>query len=291
MDATFTARGDDVRRVTIIEPPSWWRLNPLRELARLPQFTDLLWTLSVHRIRVRYKQSRLGMAWAILQPLSMMLVFTLMFSLLGNAPSQGVPYALFAYAALLPWSAFSSGLSTASGSLTGHAALLTKVYFPREILPLTYVVAALVDLAVASTALAALMVWYHVALTPLALWSIAALVVLTAFVTAVGLLLAALQVRYRDIALAMPVLLQVWLFATPVLYPLDMAREALRPALYDLYVLNPMAGVVDTFRRTLVLHQAPDLHALAMAILVTAGLLPIAYAYFKYSELTMADVV
>jgi len=280
-----------VRRVTVIEPPSFWRLSPVGELARLPQFFDLLWTLSLHRIRVRYKQSRLGIAWAILQPLSMMLVFTLMFSFLGSAPSQGVPYALFAYAALLPWSAFSSGLSTASGSLTGHAALLTKVYFPREILPLTYVVAALVDLAIAGTALAVLMWWFRVSLTPLALWAVVALLVLTAFLVALGLLLSALQVRYRDIALAMPVILQVWLFATPVLYPLDMARHALKPAVYELYVLNPMAGVVETFRRALVLHQAPDLHALGMGVLVTAVLLPIAYSYFKYTEFTMADIV
>jgi lipopolysaccharide transport system permease protein len=280
-----------VRRVTVIEPPSFWRLSPAGELARLRQFFDLLWTLSLHRIRVRYKQSRLGIAWAILQPLSMMLVFTLMFSFFGSAPSQGVPYPLFAYAALLPWSAFSSGLSTASGSLTGHAALLTKVYFPREILPLTYVAAALVDLAIAGTALAALMWWFRVPLTPLALWAVAALVLLTAFLVALGLLLAALQVRYRDVALAMPVILQVWLFATPVLYPLDMARHALRPSLYNLYVLNPMAGVVDTFRRALVLQQPPDLHALGAGVLVTAVLLPLAYSYFKYTELTMADVV
>jgi lipopolysaccharide transport system permease protein len=280
-----------MRRVTVIEPPSIWRTNPFGALAQLPQFSDLLWTLSLHRIKVRYKQSRLGVAWAILQPLSMMLVFTLMFSFLGNAPSQGVPYALFAYSALLPWSAFSSGLSSASGSLTGHAALLTKVYFPREILPLTYVVAALADLAIASTALAGLMWWFRVPLTPSAVWAVPALIVLTLFIVGLGLLLSALQVRYRDVSLAMPVILQVWLFATPVLYPLDMVRRALPPALYDLYVLNPMAGVVDAFRRSLVLHQSPDLHALGTAALVSVVLLPVAYSYFKYAEFTMADVV
>ena len=280
-----------MRRVIVLEPPSIRRANPLDAVRRLPQFLDLFWTLSVHRINVRYKQSRLGIAWAIVQPLSMMLVFTLMFSFLGSTPSQGVPYAVFAYSGLLPWSAFSSGVSSASGSLTGHAALLTKVYFPREILPLTYVVAALVDLAIAGTVLAALLWWYQINLTLNVVWALPALVVLTTLLVALGLLLSALQVRYRDVSLAMPVLLQIWLFATPVLYPLDMARHALPPALYGLYVANPMAGVVDTFRRALVLHESPDLHALGIGALVSLMLVPAAYTYFKYSELTMADVV
>lgn len=280
-----------MRRVTIIEPPSIWRLSPAAELARLSQFGDLLRTLSTHRIKVRYKQSRLGIVWAVLQPLSMMLVFTLMFSFLGNVPSQGVPYALFAYSALLPWSAFSSGLQTSASALTSHASLLTKVYFPRELLPLTYVFAALTDLAIASTALAGLMLWYRVPLTSLAWWALPALVLMTTFLLAAGLLLSAVQVRYRDVGLAMPVLMQIWLFATPVLYPLDLARHALPPHLFALYVANPMAGVVDTFRRALVLQQAPDVHALAIGALVTCALLPVSYLYFKYTELTMADVI
>jgi lipopolysaccharide transport system permease protein len=279
------------RPVTVIEPPSLRKLSLWRELRRLPHFFDLFWTLSAHRIKVRYKQSRIGIAWAVLQPLSMMIVFTLVFSFLGGAPSEGIPYPVFAYAALLPWSAFSGGLSSASGALTAHASLLTKVYFPREILPLTYVVAALVDLAIASVALAGLMAWYRIEPTLLAWWALPAIAVLTAFLTALGLLLSALQVRYRDVALAMPVILQVWLFATPILYPLDAVRASLSPGLYRAYLLNPMAGVVDTFRRAVVLHRAPDPDALATAALVTAALLPVAYLYFKYTELTMADVV
>jgi lipopolysaccharide transport system permease protein len=280
-----------MRRVTVIEPPSLLRTNQFTALLRLGQFLDLFRTLSAHRIRVRYKQSRLGVAWAVLQPLSMMLVFTLMFSLLGSAPSEGIPYSLFAYSALLPWSAFSSGVSSASGSLTAHASLLTKVYFPREILPLTYVVAALADLAIASSGLAVLMWWFKVPLTATALWALPALALLAGFLIALGLLLSALQVRFRDVSLAMPVILQVWLFATPVLYPLDLARRALPSPWFELYLVNPMAAVVDTFRRSLVLHQAPDLHALGVGTLVTLALLPVAYSYFKYAELTMADVV
>jgi lipopolysaccharide transport system permease protein len=280
-----------MRHVTVIEPPSFRRLNLAAELARLPHFSDLFRTLSVHRINVRYKQSRLGILWAVLQPLSMMLVFTLMFSFLGAAPSGGVPYALFVYSALLPWSEFSSGLQTSSSALTSHAALLTKVYFPRELLPLTYVVAALTDLTIASTALAGLMFWYRLPLTHFAWWAVPAVLVMTIFLTGMGLLFSAVQVRYRDVALALPVLLQVWLFATPVLYPLEMARHALPPHLFALYLVNPMAGVVDTFRRALVLQQAPDAYALGVGALVACAVLPASYLYFKFTELTMADVI
>lgn len=279
------------RTVTRFEPPSFSRLRPLDELARLPRFFDLLRTLSIHRIKVRYKQSRLGLLWAMLQPLAMMLVFALMFSFIGGAPGGDIPYPVFAYAALLPWTAFSSGLSSASGALTSHAALLTKVAFPREILPLTYVAAALVDLAIASTALVALMIWYGVALTVTAVWGVVAIALLVPVLVALGLLLSALQVRYRDVGLAMPVVLQVWMFATPVLYPLSAAKQALSPSLYFIYVLNPMAGIVETFRRGVVLHQPPDFWALAIGAAVVLAVLPAAYVYFKFSELTMADVV
>ena len=279
-------------RATIcIEPPSIWRLHPAAELARLTHFADLLWTLSLHRVNVRYKQSRLGIVWALLQPVSMMIVFTLMFSFVGGAPQHGIPYPVFAYAALLPWTMFSGGLVSAAGALTSHAALLTKVYFPREILPLTYVVAALVDFAIASGALALLMWWYQIPLTPLALWGLVAIALLAGFLVGGGLLLGALQVRYRDVGHALPVFLQIWMFASPVLYPLDAVRHALSPGLYAFYLVNPMAGIIDTFRRTVVLQQPPDLMALGMSAAVIATLLPLAYVYFKYSELTMADVV
>lgn len=279
------------RTLTIIEPPALRRFSFARELRRLVRFGDLFRTLSIHRIKVRYKHSRLGIAWALLQPLSMMLVFALMFSFVGGAPRQGVPYAVFAYAGLLPWSAFAGGLSSATGALTGHAGLLTKVYFPREILPLTYVVAVGVDFAIASSALAALMVWYGLGIGAEAFWALPAILVLAAFLTATGLLLSALQVRYRDVGIAMPVILQVWLFASPILYPLDAVRHALPPALYNLYVLNPVAGAIDTFRKAIVLQQSPDVAALTAGTFVTLVLLPAAYVYFKYTEQTLADLV
>ena len=279
------------RPVTVLEPPSWRAVRPRAALVRLARFSDLLVTLSVHRLSVRYKQSHLGAAWAVLQPLAIMVTFTAVFSLLGGVPSEGIPYGLFAYAALVPWTAFSSGLSSATGALTGHAYLLGKVSFPREILPLTYVVAAVIDGAIACVALAGLMAWYGIGLSPTALWSLAALGLLVAWLVGTGLVLSAVQVRHRDVGLAVPVLLPMWMFASPVVYPLALARAKLSPGLYFLYTLNPMAGIIDTFRRGLVLHTAPDPMAIGVAAVVVCTLLPFAYLYFKYAELTMADVV
>jgi lipopolysaccharide transport system permease protein len=280
-----------MREITVIEPPSAADLRPIAALRRLPRYADLLRTLTLHRLRVRYKQSRLGVAWALIQPLAMMLVFTLMFTVIGRMPGGELPYALFAYAALVPWFAFAGGLANASTSLTGHASLLTKVSFPREILPITYVLAALVDLALASLLLFVLMFWFGVGLAMTAVWALAAILLLATFLAGASLLLAAVQVRHRDVGIAMPVLLQVWLFATPVIYPLDDARSALPAALYQLYILNPMAAVVDTFRRAMVLHQSPDVHALVSGALVAAILLPAGYVYFKAHERTMADSI
>jgi lipopolysaccharide transport system permease protein len=279
------------RPVTVFEPPDLRRIRPLAALQRLAQARDLFLTLSLHRISVRYRQSRLGILWAAIHPVAMMLVFTLMFTFLRVTPSADVPFPLFAYSALIPWTMFSSGLHNASTALTSHAALLTKVSFPREILPLTYVVAALADMSIASVVLACLMVWFGVPLQLTALWAVVAVALLTGLLIGLGLLLSAVQVRFRDVGLAMPVLVQVWLFATPVLYPLSAARSALPEPLYWIYRLNPMAGVVDTFRRAVVLHQAPDLGALAVSAAVVTILLPVAYVYFKHVELTMADVI
>ena len=279
-----------MRPVTVIEPPSFGALHPLHALIRLRQFSDLLWTLTLHRIKVRYQHTRLGYVWAVLQPLALMLVFTLVFSMLGRTPAGDLPYALFAYAALVPWSAFSSGLSSASASITGHASLLTKVYFPREILPLTYVGASLADAAAASVPLVILMLWNGVTPTVNLWWAIPSLALLAIFLTGVGLLLAAVNVRYRDVGAAVPVLVQVWMFATPVLYPLTLVKSALAPGIYTLYTLNPLVAVVDTFRRA-VLGQPPDGPALVAAVIVSGAVLPAAYLYFKRQELLMADVV
>jgi lipopolysaccharide transport system permease protein len=280
-----------MRQVTVFEPPSLATVRPLAALKRLRQFSHLITALTVHRLKVRYARTHLGWTWAVLQPVSFMVVFTLMFSLLGRSPSGDVPYPLFAYAALVPWTAFAAGVANAATSLTSHSSLLTKVAFPREILPVTYVVVALVDVAVASVILLALGTWYGVAIGANIFWVIPALLLMTVFLAGVALLLAAIQVRYRDVGVAVPILLQVWMFATPIIYPLEAAKGALSPQVYALYTLNPLVAVVDTFRRATIFDQAPDPSAWVSALACSLLLLPVAYVYFKHSEKTMADVV
>jgi len=278
---------DYARPIRIIRPVSFSPLDLLRELRELWQYRDLFYTLTVHRIKVRYKQSVLGLAWAILQPLSLMLIYTVIFSVIAKVPSEGVPYAVFAYAALLPWTFFSSSLTNATQGLVSHSQLVTKVYFAREILPLTYVSAALFDFAVATTFLIALFFYYGVGLTVYALYAIPILILLTALATAFSLFLSAMQVKFRDIGVAMPLLLQLWMFTTPVVYPLSAVPQRFR----GLYALNPLVGVIENFRRVVLQGVEPDFYSLAISAIVAAILLPLTYLYFKRVEGTMADVI
>lgn len=275
------------RRIKVIRPPAFSPLALLQGVAGISQYRDLLYALTLHRIKVRYKQSALGLAWAVLQPLSLMLIYTFIFSLIARIPTGGAPYAVFAYTGLLPWTYFSNALTTATTGLVSNSHLVTKVYFPREILPLTYVLAALFDFAVAALVLVGLFIYYGVTLTPYALYSLPIILILTAFVTAVALVLSAVQVRFRDVGVAMPLLLQLWLFATPVVYPLSAVPERLQPV----YKLNPMVGVIENFRLA-VLHGAPpDYSLLGLSALISFILLPVAYVYFKHAEATVADVI
>jgi len=273
--------------VTVIRPAAAAWLHVGDHLARLGEYSDLLYTLSAHRISVRYKQTSLGFAWALLQPVLMMVIFTAVFSVLAKMPSEGTPYALFAYTALLPWTFFNTAVATGTNSLVTHTQLITKVYFPREILPITYLIAALFDFAVGFLVLLGLMAWYHVPLSAQVFNLIPVVGLLSAWVLAVCLILAAVQVRFRDIGVALPVLLQVLMFASPIIYPLSVVPAAWR----DWYLLNPMAGIVSSFRDILLRQSAPDSHPLAIAALVTAIVLPIAYLFFKRAEATMADVI
>jgi lipopolysaccharide transport system permease protein len=280
------ATADD-RPVTVLRAPAFSVGALLRGVARLFQYHDLLYTLSLHRLQVRYKQSVLGPLWAVLQPLSLMLIYTVVFSRVARLPSEGLPYALFAYCALLPWTFFGTAVSTATTSLVSHTNLVTKVYFPREILPLTYVFAAFVDLLAASTVLGALMVYYQIPLTANLLWAVPVLVVLMMFTLGVALVLSAIQVRYRDIGIALPLVLQISMFATPVVYPLSVVPSQWQ----TLYSLNPMVGIVESFRRVVVQGAPPAFEPLGIAALCSVLLLPAAFVYFKRVEATMADLL
>jgi lipopolysaccharide transport system permease protein len=259
----------------------------LRGFRELWQYRDLFYTLTVHRIKVRYKQSVLGLAWAILQPLSLMLIYTLIFSVIAKVPSDNAPYAVFAYAALLPWTFFSSSLTNATQSLVSHSQLVTKVYFAREILPLTYVSAALFDFAVASTFLIGLFFYYGVTLSIYSFYALPILILLTALSTAFSLFTSAMQVLFRDIGVAMPLLLQLWMFATPVVYP----RSAIPARFRNIYALNPLVGVIENFRRVVLQGVQPDFYSLAISGTEAAILLPLTYLFFKCVEATMADII
>jgi len=217
----------------------------------------------------------------------MMTIFAVVFSKLARIPSEGAPYALFAYTALLPWTFFSTAVTNATASLVNHTQLITKVYFPREILPLTYVVAALFDFTIGLVALAALMTWFQVPITLAVLHLVPVVALLGAWILAVSLLTSAAQVRWRDVGVAMPVLVQIGMFVSPVIYPLGVVPEAWR----TLYLLNPMAGIINSFRDVLLRSQQPDPVPLAFAIAVTTITLPLAYLIFKRAEATMADIV
>lgn len=275
------------RSVKVIRAPSFSPAILFRGLSELFWYRDLLYTLTVHRIRVRYKQSALGFGWAFLQPLAMMMVYTIIFSIFARFPSNGVPYSLFVLCGILPWNYFQTALSTSATGLVSHTALITKVYFPREILPLTYVAAAFFDFLAACLILISMMIWHHVGIGIQILYIIPILFVETALIAGIGLLLSSFQVRFRDIGLAMPLILQLWMFCAPVVYSYGDVPKRLRAY----YVLDPMAGIVENFRRVVIQGWGADLHLLGISAIMAFLILPIGYIYFKHREATMADVI
>jgi lipopolysaccharide transport system permease protein len=278
--------GIHTRQIVIRAANGGWSGLAAR-LRELPAYRDLLFTLSAHRISVRYRQTALGIIWAILQPLCMMLIFTGVFSVLVRMPSDGMPYPLFAYTALLPWNFFATALANGTTSLVSHTPLITRVYFPREILPLTYVIAAAFDFAIGCGVLIGLMAWYDVAITGYVWQLVPIVLVLTCWAFALAMIFSAAQVRWRDVGMAIPLLVQLWMFASPVIYPLSAVPAAWRPW----YLLNPMAGIISSFRDVLLRGRLVDPVPLAYAAAITAIVFVGSYLVFKRAEATMADVV
>jgi lipopolysaccharide transport system permease protein len=275
---------DAAAPVVRIRPPKGWTPLNLRELA---DAYELLYFLVLRSLKLRYKQTALGSAWAVLQPLFTMAVFSVVFGRLARLDSEGLPYPVFAFLALVPWTYFANALTQASNSLVEQQQLLTKVYFPRLLLPLAAVIAGLVDLAIAFAMLLVLLAWYGIAPSVRLLAAPAFVLLAAASALAPGLWLAALNVRYRDVRHVIPFLVQIWLFVTPVAYSSKLVPEHWRL----LYGLNPMAGVVDGFRWAVAPNAAvpaPTLGAsiVAVAVLLTAGLY-----FFRRMERSFADVV
>lgn len=285
--ASETNESAEKRRVKVIRPPSFSPAILFTGLSELFWYRDLFYTLTVHRIKVRYKQSALGLAWALIQPLSLMLVYTVVFSLFTRIPTGDISYPLFVLSGILPWTFFQTAIASSAQALVSHQQMITKIYFPREIIPLTYVLSALFDFAIASAILITMLFWYRVTLTHEALFLIPILAVEFLFASALALVLSAFQVKFRDVGIAMPILLQLWMFASPVVYPLAQVPQRFRM----LYLLNPMTGIVENFRRVLIQGLGVDLRSLSIAFIATVLLLPAAYLYFKRREATVADII
>lgn len=250
------------------------------------RYRELLYFLVWRDIKVRYKQTLLGAAWAIIQPFFTMVVFSIFFGRMAQMASNGYPYPIFSYTALLPWTYFSGALSLAANSLVGSGGLITKVYFPRLIVPVSSVLSGLVDFAFAFLVLIGMMIFYGYA--PTIYTILLPLFLLLALTTAlgVGLWLAALNVRYRDVRYLIPFLTQFWLFATPVVYPSSLLSEPWR----TIYGLNPMVGVVEGFRWALLGDKPPELMILVSAV-VSIALLVSGVIYFRRTEDTFADLI
>jgi len=267
----------------VIDPTS---SRPLVEVRELWHYRDLLYFLTWRDISVRYKQTVLGFLWAILQPFLTMVVFAIFLGRLAGMPSDGVPYPVFSYLGLLPWTYFSGAVTRAGTSVVGNAHLLTRVYFPRVLVPLSATLSALVDFAIASLVLGGLMAWYGIvpARTVVLLLPLAALTALAA--TGIGMWLAALNVRYRDVQYAIPFLMQLWMFATPVVYPTSLVPPGWQP----LFALNPMTGIIEAYRAA-VLGTALDWPSLGISTLSAAVLAALGAWQFHRMEQSFADQV
>jgi lipopolysaccharide transport system permease protein len=271
--------------VLVIEPARRWQPVDVRELWA---YRGLFWYLVWRDVQVRYAQTVLGAGWAILQPVLTMLVFTLVFGRFAGIPSDGVPYAVFSLAALVPWTYFSAALTGASTSLVSSSNLISKVYFPRLVIPFAPVLAGLVDLAIGLVLLLLVMLGFGLVPGGAALAALPVLLLaMMMTVAGAGCWLAALNIRYRDVKYVTPFLVQVWMYASPIVYPMSIVPEAYRPV----YALNPMAGVIEGFRSTL-LGTAPLSWPTTALSLLSAGVLFLTGTfYFRRTERTFADVL
>lgn len=258
----------------------------IQNIEELYKFRGLLWVWALREIRVRYKQSILGGIWAVLQPLLTMLIFTLIFGVIIKVPTDGIPYPVFFYSALLPWTFFSSSISFAVPSLTNNINLVTKIYFPREIFPIGSIIAAFMDFIVASIFFLVLLVIYQVPIKTSIIYFPVLLVMQILLTLGISFIGAALIVSYRDIRFIVPLGLQLWMYITPVVYPLSLVPDNLRL----LYMLNPMAGIIDGYR-SILLGKLPQWEYLALEMVVIVALFTLGYIYFKNKEASFADII
>ena len=259
----------------------------IRYLAELYNFRELLIALVKREIKVRYKQTSLGAAWAILQPVSLMLIFSLVFGTFLGLESQGLPYPIFYYSALLTWLFFSTSISFGSQAVINNSNLVAKVYFPRETLPFASVGAATIDLTVASLIFVLMLIFYKVPLSLNLIFIIPIIGILVLFTVAVVLLASALVVIWRDLKFVVPLLVQIWMFASPIIYPVSKVPENLR----FYYMLNPMAVVIENFRNVTLFAKPPVLSEITIAFVISTILFFTSYKFFKIKEKLFADII
>jgi lipopolysaccharide transport system permease protein len=256
-------------------------------LQELWEYRDLFYFLAWRDIKIRYRQTVLGAGWAVLQPLLATIIFTLLFSKAAKIPSEGVPYPLFAFSAMLPWTYFSNSLGTAANSLVGNAQLIRKVYFPRMAIPAASILACLLDFGVGLVILFGMMAYYHVPVRWTLLFWPLLLLQLTALTTGVSFILGALNVRYRDVKHATPFAIQMLLFLTPIIYPFSMIPHRYR----ILISLNPLSGIVETMRATLFPNRTVDWQLLEISLALTLAILVVGIRYFRSAERAFADTI
>jgi lipopolysaccharide transport system permease protein len=267
-----------------IEPSRGWADLKLRDLW---EFRELLYFLTWRELKVRYKQTVLGASWAIIQPFFTMIVFSLFFGKLAGVPSDGIPYPIFSYAALVPWTFFANGLTNASNSMVGNANLIKKVYFPRLVMPISTLLSGVVDFFLAFAVLLIMMIYFGIAPTANVIWLLPLLALAFCTSLAVGLWLSALNVQFRDVKFTIPFLTQVWLFATPIAYPSSLLDEPWR----TVYGINPMAGVVEGFRWALLGTETSPGSIIVVSTAAAITFLVSGAYYFRRMERTFADII
>jgi lipopolysaccharide transport system permease protein len=260
---------------------------PFNDILQLLRYRELLMNLAARDLKIRYKQSVLGIAWAVLQPFALMVVFSIIFSRFVHIKTSGIPYPIFSYVALVPWTYFSNALTFGVASLVTNSNLVTKIYFPRELFPLASLLATFVDFLVASSIFAAMLLYFHIGLTAQIIWLPFVILLQLSFSLGITLILSAGNVFYRDIRLVLPFVLQLWMYVTPIIYPLSVVPPRYRL----LFWLNPMTGIIDAYRRTIVQGLAPNLHLLTFTAASSLALLLAAYYLFKRLEMQFADVI
>jgi lipopolysaccharide transport system permease protein len=276
------------KKITIVDSKSTFAPSAL---LLLWEYRELIFALTQREIKARYRQSLLGVGWAIIQPLAFMVVFSLVFGRFARLPSDGLPYPIFSYVALVPWTFLANALTTATIGLVSQRSVVTKTYFPREVIVISQVGARFVDFLAAALVLAGMLVWYGIAPTLWLLLVPVLVIILMVLILGLSLITSAMHVSFRDIAPVVTLGLQVWIYLTPVSYALSLVKDSIPDALWPIYMLNPMVGIIDAFRSVVAHGRAPDWSTLVVSTLTSLVILIGAYLYFKRAERVFADII